>query len=494
LAVVRVIATYQEVFMPFSRAVDWMTVEPTIGLLMTITALVLFGASFARSKETSPSFWPWLRRIIEASVWALLFLGLLWAFRSILSSNNTSFQATHGSSSDATLRSAQSIWGRPHVQRELSVAHFVDRVVQEELPREDPTKPPLYVNKTVREQVPQNSILGFNGRVDMTLSEREKGYALYSGYLIDSSYEYQIINDSAVDTIAEFNFPMSPGQTLYENFKILVDNQDISSQLRFIGDQVQWTSGMKAQQQSKIVVTYASRGMDTFYYQIPVQREIKNFSLVLTVDRLPVSLLNYPEGVLTPTEIKPTDNGQGSILTWKLDRAITVAGMGVALLQPEQPGAQVLRVLMNSPYALTLLIAMLSLTLLIRGQPVNFLDLALLSGAYCVQFLIMAAVSDSFFGFWGSLLLGAFLTGLLTYLLFRHYASRLLRLLIYVLVGFFTVVYPLAGLLTQVTQRNSFDSLVQVGLIVYLFGLSLYTQLEQKRASKTPPAPLSPAE
>ena len=471
--------------MSLGRLIDWMTVEPVIGLLMTITALVLFGASFIKSKESSTAFWPWLRKVIEASVGAILFLGLLWAFRSILNSNNSTFYSTHGSLSDASRQSAQSIWGRPHIQREISVNHYVEKVVQEEIPREDPTQPPLYRDKTVREQIPQNSILSFFGQVDMTLSEREKGYALYSGYLINTRFEYEIVNDSDLETEAEFAFPLSPGQTLHENFKILVDDQDISPQLRFSTDLVQWASKMEPHQKFRVVITYSSRGMDTFYYQVPVQREIKNFTLVLTIDRLPISLLNYPEGVLTPTEIKPTNNQQGSILTWKLDGAITVAGMGVALLQPQQPGAQVLRVLLNSPYALTLLGAMLSLTLLIRGEPVNFLDLALLSGAYCVQFLIMAAVSDFFFGFWGSLIAGAFLTGLLTFLLFRRHPSRLLRILIYSLVGFFTVVYPLAGLFTQVTQRNSFDGIVQVGLIVYLFGLSLYTQLERKHTDKS---------
>jgi hypothetical protein len=471
--------------MSLDRFINWMTVEPVIGLLMTLTALVLFGYSFAKSKDSSPTFWPWLRRIIEASVGAILFLGLLWAFRSILNSNNSTFYSTHGSLSDANRQSAQSIWGRPHIQRELSVAHFIEKVIQEEIPREDPSQPPLYRDKTVREQVPQNSILSFAGQVDMTLSEREKGYALYSGYLINARFEYEVVNDSDLETDAQFAFPLSPGQTLHENFKILVDNQDISSQLRFSTDLVQWTSKMKPQQKANVVVTYSSRGMDTFYYQVPVQREIKNFVLVVNVDRLPVSLLNYPEGVLTPTEVKPTTDQQGSILTWKLDGAITVAGMGVALLQPEQPGAQVLRVLLKSPYALTLLGAMLALTLLIRGEPVNFLELALLSGAYSVQFLIMAAVSDVFFGFWGSLILGALLTGLLTFFLFRSLPSKLLRALVYLLVGFFTFVYPLSGLLTQVTQRNSFDGLVQVGLIVYLFGLSLYTQLEKKRAGQS---------
>jgi hypothetical protein len=460
----------------FQRFVDWMTVEPAIGLLMTTTAIVIFGAAFARSRDVSPAFWPWLRRVIEASVGAVLFLGLLWAFRSILTSNNTSFHATHGSVSDASLQSAQSIWGRPHVQRELAVNHFIETVVQEEIPRPDPSDPPLYRNKKVRQQVPQNSILGFVGQVDMSLSEREKGYALYNGFVIKARFEYDVVNDSDLQTEAEFAFPLSPQQTLYENFAISIDDEDISPRLRFSPTMVQWTSAMAPHQRNKVVVTYTSRGMEYFYYQVPTQREIKAFGLTLTIDRLPVSLLNYPEGCLTPTDIQPTADRRGSILTWKFDRAVTVAGMGVALLQPQQPGAQVLRALTNSPYALTLLIAMIGLTLLICREPVRFLDLALLAGAYCVQFLIMAALSDFKLGFWGSLILGAALTGALTFLLFRRYTSRLIRVLSLVLVAFFTIVYPLAGLLTDVIHRNSFNALVQVGLILYIFGLALYTQ------------------
>jgi hypothetical protein len=461
------------------RVINWVTVEPAISLLMIITAVVIFGSAFRKSEDSSATFWPWLRRVIESSVGAVLFLGLLWAFRAILNNNNVTFNSTHGSLSEANRQSAQSIWGRPHVQRELSVSHFIETVVQEEIPREDPSQPPLYRNVEVRQQVPQNSIVGFTGQVNLTLSEREKGYALYSGYVIDARFEYDVVNDSDLETEAEYVFPLSPGQTLYENFMITVDDEDISSKLRFSPDWIKWQSDMRPGERSTVVVAYTSRGMETFYYQIPVQREVKNFRLTLTIDRLPVSLLNYPEGCLTPTEIKPTADQRGSVLDWKLDRAITVAGMGVALFQPEQPGAKVLRVLLNSPYALTLLGTMLALTMLIRGEPVHFLDLALLSGAYCVQFLIMAAVSDSFFGFWGSLVLGAGLTGLLTFLLFRKLSSRLLRTLIYLLVGFFTLVYPLSGLLEQTTQRNSFDNIVQVGMIVYIFGLSLYASIQR---------------
>ena len=370
---------------------------------------------------------------------AVLFLGLLWAFRTILNDNSATFNSTHGSLTTANLTSAQSIWGRPHVQRELTVSHYVYRVEQQEVPRENPDDPPRYKNVTVRVQVPQNSVVGFTGRFDMTLSEREKGYALYSGFVVDAELNYDIINDSDEETEVDFVFLLTPGQTLFENFKILFDGEDISSNLRFGGDMVQWRGNMEPHQESKVEVVYTSRGMDHLYYQIPNQRQIKNFTLTVTIDKLPVSLLNYPEGILAPTDIKPTDDGEGSILTWNFDSAITTAGMGVALKQPEQPGAKVFRVLNNSQLAVTMLVAMVAITLLLLGQPVHFLDLALLAGAYSVQFLIMAGVSDYSFGFWGSLILGGALALLLTGLLVRYHPP-LVRWLVFGLVAFFTII------------------------------------------------------
>lgn len=457
-----------------ARIFEWMNVEPAVSLLMIITAVVLFGSAFNVDTQNKNSFWPWFRQVIEAATGAVLFLGLLWAFRSVLNDTVATFYSTHGSLSDISRESAWSIWGRPHSQIELTIKHSHPVEVREELPREDPTQPPVYRTVTQIQEIPQNSITGFVGDVKMNLSEREKGYALYSGYVLDTTFHYDVQNDSVFETDAEFSFPLSSGQTLFENFVVEMDGQDLSSDLRFSTDLVSWTRKMKPHQKSEIVIRYSSRGMDYFYYQIPVQREIRNFQLILTIDRLPVSLLNYPDRVITPTDIQPTSDGEGSILTWKLDRAITIAGMGVSLPQPEQPGAQVLRVLVVAPYALTLLGAMLALTMLIWGEKIQFVDLSLLSAAYSTLFLVMAGVSDYFFGFWGSLLAGTGLVLLLTYFLFRRLASRALKRLIYGLVAFFTVAYPLSGLLPSLEQQNAFNIMVQVGLILYLVILSIH--------------------
>ncbi|MFT3893781.1 MAG: hypothetical protein QM730_19295 [Anaerolineales bacterium] len=321
----------------FNTLTNWINIEPTVGLLMLITALVLFGSAFRNYKRLEEeAFWPWARRLLEtlarALVGAVLFIGLLWAFRIILNDNVASFYSTHGSLSDLSRSSAFTIWGRPHQQIELTVYHSIEVEEQQEQPRENPEDPPTYKMVKVRKTIPQNSIIGFTGDVNMKLSEREKGYALYSGYTIDVQLVYEITNDSNIETDADFTFPLSQGQTLFENFVIKMDDKDMSPKLRIGSDLVAWTVKMKPHQKSEILITYSSRGMDYFYYQIPVQREIKDFVLTLTVDRLPTSLLNYPDGVITPTKITSTPDGHGSILTWQLDRAITVAGMGVSLL------------------------------------------------------------------------------------------------------------------------------------------------------------------
>ena len=182
------------------RIINWFTVEPAASMLMVTTAIVLFGSALRIHSETSGNFWPWIRRIIEAAVSAVLFIGLMWAFRAVLNDNVSTFYSTHGSLSDTSRASAWSIWGRPHTQIELTVAHSHEVDVQEEIPRDDPTKPPLYRTVTKHETVPQNSIVGFAGDVMMRLSEREKGYALYSGYVVDVSLNYDIVNDSDIET------------------------------------------------------------------------------------------------------------------------------------------------------------------------------------------------------------------------------------------------------------------------------------------------------
>ena len=460
------------------RFFGWMTNEPFIGLMMVIAAVVLFLAAYKKGGGPLDGFWPWTRRILEAAGTAILFLGLLWAFRAVLNDNNQGFRRSHGRVSAANYSSLKTIWGAPHVQRELRVSHFIKKRIREEVPRPDPAARPIYkiVERNVR--VEQNSILGSKGRADLKLNKRKKGSAYYSGFEIAFQMEYMVVNDSRETTEARFTFPLNGAQAQFKNLKITRDGKDLSRDLRVARNAIRWTQRMRPGEKQKIAVQYESRGVEQFYYQIPSPREIRDFSLVLTVDKLPVGDVNYPRGCITPDSKKAGPDGKGTELTWNLNRAITTAGMGIALPKPEQPGAKVSLVLSKSPYALMLLVVSIALTLMILGKGVNFLEIALLSAVYCVLFITMASVSDFFMGFWGSLILGAALTLGLAYLLYRRNESLMIRRIILILTGFFSLVYPLAGLFPDF--QESFDGIVVVGLIIYLFWISLYSRLGAK--------------
>jgi hypothetical protein len=467
-----------------NRFSGWMSFKPFIGLLMITATLVLFMTVFNKGSDKGRTFWDWIRRFIEAAGVAILFTGLLWAFRAILSDNISTFNSNHGRVSMANYNSVKNIWGAPHVQNDLKIWHTIEEEYMEEIPREDPTKPPLYKKKIRTVNVEQNSILSSHGNVKLLLSQRKKGTAYYNGFEAEFSMNYKIINDSGYTTDAHFLFPLNSEQLLFNPFEITENGVNIGQKYRFSHDGVQWEQKMKPAKEINLNVHYKTRGLEYFYYQIQAKREIQDFSLVLTVDGLNVKDINYPEGCLPPTEkIRPTEDQKGSVLEWKLDRAVTIAGMGISLPIPEQPGAKISLVLDNSPYALMLLIVLLCLTFLIQGHRINFLELALLSGVYCLLFITMASVSDFILGFWGSLILGAALTLGLTYILYRNTEPLMIKVIIMVLVGFFTLIYPLSGLFPD--YQDSFNGIVNIGMIIYLFFIALHSRINQEAVQRT---------
>jgi len=54
-----------------------------VGLMMIVAAVVLFIGRYRRGSPGDGG-WLWVRRILEAAAGAVLFLGLLWAFRAVL--------------------------------------------------------------------------------------------------------------------------------------------------------------------------------------------------------------------------------------------------------------------------------------------------------------------------------------------------------------------------------------------------------------------------
>lgn len=457
------------------------------GLLTIVAAAILFGSTLAQTRRASPTFWLWLRRIAEAAVGALLFVGMISAFSWLLAHTNAVFRSIHDAAFQSSMNSARAIWGQPVLQRELEVNHFVEVVEREEIPREDPEATPQYRDVPVRKLVLQNSIVASRGYVDMRLDEPERQgqrFGLYNPYTLDARYEYEVVNSSDLETEAEFKFPLSSVLLLYENFGVTVDGQDISSGLRFSADGVSWIYPMRPDQQSQVVVTYTTLGTESYYYEVPTQREIRNLALTITFDAKKYYVLTKPETDQARAE-EWSHNGKTTAL-WQFDRVIMAPFLGVALYPTEDVYRlyeKTTRLLGVGPDALVLMASTVALTLLIKGEVVRLSRLVLLCAAYYAQFLALAGLSDSL-GLWGAFAVGVLLSGLSVFFVFRGLSSNLLRVLLYTVAGFFVAAYPLANLfITDAARYSSFEVGVWIGLILYLFGFSLYIRAVSVRSS-----------
>jgi hypothetical protein len=462
-----------------SRVLAWMEQEPVVGLMMTVAAVVTFAAVYRRGGGPEPGPWAWLRRVVEGGTMAALLMGLLWAFRAVLGDNAATFRAEHGRLSEANFASLQTIWGAPHVQRELVVRPYRTVVVREEQFRDDPTLPPVFRDVEREEIVDQDSITSAHGTVVVVPNERKKGSGVYSGFEATFDVAYEVVNQSPHATRTEFELPLS-GQVFYDELHVTLNGAELGADLRVDGDALRWQREMAPGERASIAVSYATRGVEHFYYQIPEPREIRDFALAMRVVGLPRADVNYPEGCLTPSAIE--EDGDDVVLHWELDRSLTTAGMGIALPRPVQPGADVASVLARSPYALMLLVGAVCLTLLVDSmgrRDVALLDVALTCATYSLMFVIMAAAADATGGLWGAFGLGAAPCLALSFWLWRRHPSRAFVLS---LVAFFVAVHPLSALVPE--QQEAFDAAVVAGLVLYLVALTL-----RSRTRASTPAP-----
>ncbi len=169
--------------------------------------------------------------------------------------------------------------------------------------------------------------------------------------------------------------------------------------------------------------------MSYWYLQVQEPREIRDFIFTLSLPDLTKAHLNFPEGCMTPTAIQPTPDNRGTILTFRLDHAISNKGMGVALPTVAQPGETTNAVLAEVERGWLLIFAMLVLGLALAGTGQAVL-LSVLFGAACAcAYGLLGDFSDVLFGFWATaalILLPVFL--MLTWLLTRfHCIDRLIK-------------------------------------------------------------------
>jgi hypothetical protein len=389
-------------------------VEPTLALFVFAALLAVFLTALLAAKNPgeageSPGLTWTLYRHGRRLAWALLLVALLAGaisvLRSYLQLSRANFQRTHGRITQANYNAVQTIWGAEQAQGELNVDIYHNEEVTERIESEDPAKPALLKKKTVHKSVPGNPFVSVRHQVTLRQNPRKKGSAFYDGYETDCAFAWKLRNPADTAQKILLTFPLPAEGAMYDGLAATLNGQDVLPDMQIKDASLVLERDVTPGEALDFRIAFKSRGLSSWVFQVREAREIRDFTLTLTLPDLARGRLNYPDGCMPPNNVQPTKDNLGSVLTYRLDHALTDKGMGIALPQLAQPGETTRAVLNETENAWLLVFAALGLGLTIAGARQAVLLTVLFMTGAALAYGLLADFSDLLFGFWGTFVL-----------------------------------------------------------------------------------------
>ncbi|HKS36778.1 MAG TPA: hypothetical protein VJW76_06290 [Verrucomicrobiae bacterium] len=398
----------------FGRASDLANVEPLIALFLGAALLAAFLSAFQQSHSgpdpsgRSSLLWTLYGHFTQLAR-ALMLVALLAAtisvLRSYLRQTVSNFQHTHGRVTQANYDAVQTIWGAEQEQGELKVEIYTDEEVTERIESEDLTKPAVLRKKMVRHPVTANPFVAVRHDVVLKQNARKKGSAYYVGYETVCRFSWELSNPAGTPQKCNLVFPLPAARAMYDDLSATLNGTDVLPQMQLRDATLMLARDLQPNEALNFRISFKSRGVSFWYFQVREAREIRDFLLTLTLPDLPKGRLNYPGGCMTPTDIQPTATAQGSVLSFRLDHAISNQGMGIALPSLSQPGEMTNAVLGETERAWLVIFSMLTLTLTLAQVRHAVLISILFGTATAFAYAMLGDFSDLLFGFVGTAVL-----------------------------------------------------------------------------------------
>ena len=393
------------------RASGLADVEPVLALFLGAALLAVFLSAFRQSKSNTDSsgklslLWTLYGHFTHLAR-ALMLVALLAAtvsvLRGYLRQSVSNFQRTHGRVTQANYDAVRTIWGAEQEQGELKVEIYTDQEVTERIESEDLTKPAVLRKKIVRHPVTANPFVAERHEIVLKQNARKKGSAYYGGYETVCRFSWKLNNPAGTPQKCNLAFPLPASRAMYDEMSATLNGMDVLPQMQLKDATLMLARDLQPNEALDFRISFKSRGVSFWYFQVREAREIRDFLLTLTLPDLPKARLNYPGSCMTPTDIQPTNSARGCVLTFRLDHAISSQGMGVALPSLPQPGEMTNAVLGETERAWLLLFAILASTLALAQVRHAVLISILFGAATAFAYGLLGDFSDLLFGFLGT--------------------------------------------------------------------------------------------
>lgn len=472
---------------------NWVSKEPFGSLLLAVVVVLLFGITVHQLQSQKN----WLQAIAEALSKSLSFAALAAMVYFLLVSNTTAFENTHGSFTRLGSRSynAYQEWEKIYgdsffQQQDLQVTQYKWIESVEPLPE----NPVLY--KTIRSEqiLVENSISRFFGTVYLQGADWGNRDATFNAYSMKAAYEYDVINTLTEQTETRFYFPLFGGAKLYEKISVKMSDEPVNWVYKNGG--LVWESTLQQGEQKTILIEYKTWSMDGYSFVVQEARDVKDFTLIIGIDYSYCCLHYEP---VERIQLDTYKEGQYNINKFSLNRAVTAPSMGLSVIQkwPYAPYHQMMAAMPFAARASLFFLTVVVLTWIIYGVQIDLQKIALLGSLFLLPFIIM--MSGYFphpdFIYTGNIAeyqvkmmpILSLLSILMAFYLLRRNIDKEPLWLTLILMEISMGGYVLISFIIDEQKRNATEALIQVGVIGYIFLLTLFTRLRAIGLSDSKP-------
>ncbi len=210
--------------------------------------------------------------------------------------------------------------------------------------------------------------------VTLALEHRRKGLLWYPTYECSFTSSYVVLNPTDHMQSVQFHFPFPEASGTYDAFSITRDAQSIAMAVDTrVG--LQHVFELKPGEQTVIGITYKTRGIEEWSYQINKEiGRVKDFTLQVATN---FTNYDYIGGTMSADTVQ--EHEQGVRLTWATTDRITQQHIGLKMPTRLNPGPLSSRMTFFAPVCLVFffsLVAAISIVKKINIHPMHFLFVA----------------------------------------------------------------------------------------------------------------------
>jgi hypothetical protein len=235
----------------------------------------------------------------------------------------------------------------------------------------------------------KGSLDGSDIAVRLQLTHRQKGLLWFPTYEVDFSAKYAFVNDAEDDAVYTLEFPLQPGEVVYDGFAVIDDGgQPVDVAIR--DGSARWEGKFGAGERREYAIKYRSRGTSQWHYGLTAGTgKVKAFRLVLDADFEDIDFL---PGSLSPSQKQVEAAAYHG--EWVFDSLIASSSIGVELPQKVNPGPLASRITFFAPVGLLFFFFVVAIFAAAQKREIHPLNYLFFGCAFFAYHLLFSYLVD----------------------------------------------------------------------------------------------------